>query len=86
VARIQGHARDQAQLTALAHDVVDHVFDVFVRDFSAAAVNLLGQASSTEAQQAWALGHVRKPATDPARAQRVLARVLALDGAYAMRP
>ncbi|HLM49617.1 MAG TPA: acyl-CoA dehydrogenase family protein [Solirubrobacteraceae bacterium] len=77
---------EQAQLTGLAQDVVDHVFDVFVRDFSAAAVDLLGQASSTEAQQAWALEHVRKPATDPVRAQRVLARVLALDGAYEMRP
>ena len=41
-----------------------------VRDFSATALELHGRASSTEAQQEWALGSVRKPVIDEARADR----------------
>jgi alkylation response protein AidB-like acyl-CoA dehydrogenase len=77
---------EQAQLTGLDHDVVDQIFDVFVRDFSSYAVELHGQASSTPAQQAWALEHVRKPVTDAERFGRVLEQVVALDGVYAMQP
>jgi acyl-CoA dehydrogenase len=77
---------EQAQLTGLDNDVVDQIFDVFVRDFCSYAVDLHGQASSTPAQQAWALEHVRKPVTDADRFGRVLEQVLALDGAYAMQP
>ncbi|HYI36059.1 MAG TPA: acyl-CoA dehydrogenase [Thermoleophilaceae bacterium] len=77
---------EQAQIGDLDTDVVDHVFDVFVRDFSAQAVTLHGQASATDAQREWALGAVRAPAGDPERFDRVWGRVAALDGAYAMRP
>ena len=77
---------EQAALVELEHDVVDQVFDVFVRDFSAYAVELHGKASSTEEQQAWALEHVRKPASDEERAGRVFERVRALAGAYEMTP
>jgi acyl-CoA dehydrogenase len=77
---------EQAQLTGLDHDVVDQIFDVLVRDFSSYAVDLHGQASSTGAQQEWALGHVRKPVGDPERFGRVFEQVVALDGAYAMQP
>jgi acyl-CoA dehydrogenase len=77
---------EQAELTGLDDDTVDQIFDTFVRDFSGFATALHGKASSTEAQQAWALDHVRKPVTDPERTGRVLAQVTALDGAYEMRP
>lgn len=77
---------EQAALVELEHDVIDQIFDVFVRDFSAYAVELHGKASSTEEQQAWALEHVRKPASDDERAGRVFERVRALAGAYEMTP
>lgn len=77
---------EQAELTGLEHDLVDQIFDVQVRDFSAYAVALHGKPSSTEAQQQWALAAVRKPATDPARFGRVWDQVKSLDGTYEMRP
>ncbi|XVV05066.1 acyl-CoA dehydrogenase [Actinosynnema sp. CA-248983] len=77
---------EQAALAGVDADVVDQVFDVLVRDFSGWAVALHGKASSTGAQQEWALGQVRKPVVDRERFQRVWERVAALSGAYEMRP
>ena len=77
---------EQAELTGAALDVVDQIFDVLVRDFSAYAVALHGKTSSTLQQQAWALDHVRKPATDAERFARVWGQVTALAGAYEMQP
>ncbi|MFE9746244.1 acyl-CoA dehydrogenase [Saccharothrix saharensis] len=77
---------EQATITRLDADVLDQVFDVLVRDFSAYAVALHGKASSTEAQQAWAVEQVRKPVVDRARFDRVWNEVAALSGAYEMRP
>jgi acyl-CoA dehydrogenase len=77
---------EQAELTGQDRDVVDQIFDVMVRDFSAFAVDLHGKPSATPAQQAWALEHVRGPAVDAGRFERVLAQVTALSGAYEMRP
>ena len=68
------------------NDLVDQVFDVLVRDFSAYAVDLHGKASSTKAQQQWALEHVRKPARDTDRYDRVWQQVRDLAGAYEMNP
>ncbi|ROP38061.1 acyl-CoA dehydrogenase [Saccharothrix texasensis] len=79
-------ALEQARLTDLDTDVLDQVFDVLVRDFSAYAVALHGKASSTEAQQGWAVGQIRKPVVDQARFERVWSKVAALSGAYGMRP
>ena len=75
---------EQAALDRLPDELVDRIFDVFVRDFSAFAVDLHGKASSTEAQQAWALGAVRKPAAGGPDADRVWEQVTALAGGYAM--
>ena len=58
---------------------------MLVRDFSGYAVTLHGHSSSTEAQQAWALDHVRKPAGDPDRFDRVWGEVERYAGAYEMR-
>ncbi|MSO41426.1 MAG: acyl-CoA dehydrogenase [Solirubrobacterales bacterium] len=77
---------EQAELTGLDRDVLDQIFDTFVRDFSAYATALHGKASSTDAQQAWALEHVRKPVVDPGRFERSWSRVSGLAGAYEMRP
>jgi acyl-CoA dehydrogenase len=77
---------EQAALTGADDDLIDQIFDVFVRDFSDYAVQLHGKASSTPAQEQWALEHVRKPAADPERFGRVLELVVGLAGAYEMRP
>ena len=67
-------------------DVLDELFSVLVRDFSAYAVELHGKDSATEAQQNWALAAVRRPVIDEARSSRVWERVEALSGAYEMAP
>jgi acyl-CoA dehydrogenase len=77
---------EQAQIDGLDPDVLDQVFDVFVRDFSASAITLHGQASASQDQREWALASVRPPAGDDARFERVWAQVDALAGAYEMRP
>jgi acyl-CoA dehydrogenase len=77
---------EQAALVELERDTLDQIFDVLVRDFSAYAVALHGRASSTEAQQAWAVDNVRKPVVDDNRFARVWGKVRELAGAYAMRP
>lgn len=77
---------EQARLTGLDEDVLDELFAVLVRDFSAHAVELYGKDSATEPQQEWALGAVRRPAVDEARSARVWSQVEALSGAYEMAP
>ena len=77
---------EQADLLDLDRDLVDQIFDVQIRDFSAHAVALHGKPSSTTAQQKWALSAVRKPVTVARRFERVWEQVKAYDGAYAMRP
>jgi acyl-CoA dehydrogenase len=76
---------EQAGLTGLDRDLLDQIFDVQIRDFSAYAVALHGKPSSTPAQQEWALSAVRKPVADPDRFDRVWGQVKAYDGAYEMR-
>jgi len=84
---VYGHLiLERAKQKALDADVLDQIFDVFERDWSAYATALHGKASSTEKQQAWALDAVRKPVVDEPRAARVFERVRALAGAYEMRP
>lgn len=77
---------EQAGLIGLDRDLVDQIFDVQIRDFSAHAIALHGKASSTPVQQGWALAAVRKPVADADRFDRVWSQVKAYDGAYAMRP
>ena len=67
---------EQARLTGLDRDVLDTIFEVFGGDFSARAVELHGKASSTDAQQQWALANVRKPVIDTARFERVWEQVV----------
>jgi acyl-CoA dehydrogenase len=77
---------EQAALTGLDDDIIDQIFDFQIRDFSTYAVALHGKPSSTQAQQDWALGAIRKPELDAERFTRVWERVRAYDGAYEMRP
>ncbi|MEV6473223.1 acyl-CoA dehydrogenase family protein [Streptomyces sp. NPDC051657] len=75
---------EQARLTGLDEELLDELFAVLVRDFSAHAVELHGKDSATEDQQSWALGAVRRPVVDAARSARIRERVEALSGAYEM--
>jgi len=77
---------EQAALSGVDEDVLDELFAVLVRDFSAHAVELHGKDSATEDQQRWALGAVRRPVVDGDRSERVWQRVEALSGAYEMMP
>ncbi|MGV9365122.1 acyl-CoA dehydrogenase [Amycolatopsis sp. NPDC003731] len=77
---------EQARITGLDDEVADQIFAVLVQDFSVAAVDLHGKASSTDAQQAIALAALRKPVVDAARFENVWARVRELSGVYAMQP
>ncbi|SFK22751.1 acyl-CoA dehydrogenase [Streptomyces pini] len=77
---------EQAGLTGLDEDVLDEMFAVLVRDFSAHAVELHGKDSATARQQDWALGAIRRPVADAARSARVWERGEALAGAYEMAP
>ena len=77
---------EQAGLTGLDDDIVDQIFDFQIRDFSTYAVALHSKPSSTQTQQDWAVGAIRKPVSDAGRFDRVWQRVKAYDGAYEMRP
>jgi acyl-CoA dehydrogenase len=77
---------EQAALLDLETDVLDEIFAVLVRDFTAGAVALHGKAASTEAQQAWAVGAIRKPRRDDAAHERVWEQVRGLADAYTMNP
>src|SRR6478752_5379283 len=77
---------EQAALTGLDDDIIDQIFDFQIRDFSTYAVALHSKPSSTQTQQSWAVGAIRKPVSDAGRFDRVWQRVKAYDGAYEMRP
>jgi len=77
---------EQAALKELPEDTIDQIFDVLVRDYSAYAIALHGRASSTDAQQEWALAHVRKPVVDGDRFAAVWERARSLAGTYEMQP
>lgn len=77
---------EQAKITKTDQNVLDQIFDVLVRDFAGYATALHGKASSTEAQQRWALAQIRKPHVDKARFDAVWQQVAQLSGRYEMRP
>jgi acyl-CoA dehydrogenase len=75
---------EQSQLDGTPSDVVEVIFEYLVRDFNALATELLGKASSTSAQQQWALGAIRKPVIEQARDERIYAEVSSHANAYVM--
>ncbi len=79
-----GLVLEQAQIEGVGLELVDQIFDVLVRDFTAAVIELHGKTSSTAAQQSWAVGIVRKPVVDEARFAAVWSHVRGLAGAYEM--
>ena len=66
-------------------NLLNQVFDVFVRDFSAYATGLHGKPGNTEAQRALIRDLIMAPVADTAQFDRVWqAHVYALNGQYVM--
>ena len=78
---------ENAKLYGVEDDLVDQMFDCFVRDFAKFAQQLHAKPSSTEAQMACCLRLIRKPAFDERRYEHIWKdHVHALKGAYEMSP
>lgn len=75
---------EQARIDGTDKDVLDQIFDVFVRTFSANAVTLHNKPTATSAQQRRALDLVRRPVVDARRFARVLDEARSLAGVYEM--
>lgn len=76
---------EQAEILGLGDDDVNQIFDILVRDFTAAAVDLHSKASATPDQQRLALSAIRRPDTDVARTEGIWRQVVGLSGAYEMK-
>ncbi|MDH3540733.1 MAG: acyl-CoA dehydrogenase [Acidimicrobiia bacterium] len=78
---------ENAEIYGIEPDLVDQVFDVFVRDFSRFAVQLHGKPGTTDEQMGFCLQMIRKPGVDTTRAARVWnEHVFALRDTYEMSP
>ena len=77
---------ESAALHAVGDDLVDQIFDVLVRDVSKFALQLHSKPSSTDAQMAFCLKMLRRPAQDAGRYERVWQEVYGLRDAYEMNP
>ncbi len=76
---------ENAAAYAVGEDLLDQIFDAFVRDFSRHALILHSKPSSTARQMELCLRMLRKPAVDPGRFQRLWQeQVLPLEDAYEM--
>jgi len=66
-------------------DLLNQIFDVFVRDFSAYATELHGKPGNSESQRALIRELIQAPAANPGQFERVWqAQVYALNGQYEM--
>ncbi|MEV0296869.1 acyl-CoA dehydrogenase family protein [Nocardia sp. NPDC050710] len=77
---------EQAKIAGTSEDIVDSIFEVFVRDFSMYALGVFSKSSSTQAQQDWALSALHKPVADTQRSDRIYDEVLSYAGTYEMNP
>jgi len=78
---------ENAAAYAIGDDLLDQIFDAFVRDFSRHALSLHSKPSSTPQQMDLCLRMLRKPAVDPGRFDRLWReQVLPLKDAYEMNP
>ncbi len=78
---------ENAEIYEVDPDLIDEIFDVYVRDFSRYATEFHTTAATTPEQGKHALELIRKPVADPARYQRVWeTHVYAKRDAYEMAP
>jgi acyl-CoA dehydrogenase len=83
---VYGHlVLEKALMENTDPDLLNQVFDVFVRDFSAYATDLHGKPGNTDAQRALIRELIMAPAANPDQFERVWReRVYALNGQYEM--
>ncbi|NNJ64095.1 MAG: acyl-CoA dehydrogenase [Xanthomonadales bacterium] len=83
---VYGHLiLEKALMDGTDHDLINQMFDVFVRDFSVYATELHGKAGNSEAQRERIRRLIRAPAADPEQFERVWSeRILPLAGQYRM--
>jgi acyl-CoA dehydrogenase len=78
---------ENAATYSTGDDLLDQIFDAFVRDFSRHALNLHSKPSTTPKQAELCLRMLRRPAADPDRFERVWKeQVYPLKDAYEMNP
>jgi acyl-CoA dehydrogenase len=78
---------EETLLTGADPDILDQIFDVMIRDFSAFALQLYSKPGATDAQTALCLKMIRKPAADPRRFDKMWNDcIYALKDAYEMNP
>jgi acyl-CoA dehydrogenase len=77
---------ENAEFYKIEDDLLDQIFDCFVRDFSNFALELYHKPSSTPQQMEYCLKIIRKPAVDERRYKSVWEQVHALNNLYEMNP
>ncbi|MGD0115818.1 MAG: acyl-CoA dehydrogenase [Dehalococcoidia bacterium] len=78
---------ENARIDDVPADIVDQMFDCFVRDFSKFALQLYSKPRCNPEQAGYCLNMIRKPAVDEERYERVWRdHVYALKGSYEMNP
>jgi len=76
---------ENAKIYEIEDDLLDQIFDFFVRDFSAYATQLHGKQSSTDKQQEYCIKMIKKPVVDKRRYENVWEKyVYALKDVYVM--
>ncbi len=78
---------ESAQMEKVDDDLLDEIFDVYVRDFSRYALDIHGKQTATQAQKDQCLKMLKSPVVDPEKVERVLkTHVYSLVDAYTMNP
>jgi len=78
---------ENAPRCGVSDDTLETLFDVFIRDFSAAALALHNKPSSSEVQREFCMSMIAKPEADLERFGRVYeGEVMSLLDRYAMKP
>lgn len=76
---------ENAPVHNIDNDIIDQMFDCYVRDFSSFALDLYSKPMTTDKQMEYCLKLIKKPAVDEARYQRVGGNyVYALKDTYVM--
>jgi len=76
---------ENAPVHKIDKDIIDQMFDCFVRDFSNFALQLYSKPMTTEKQMEYCMKLIRKPAVDEARYERVWKNyVFSLKDTYTM--
>jgi acyl-CoA dehydrogenase len=78
---------ENVEIYSIDDDLVDQIFDGFVRDLSGFALKLYSQPSTNGSQQEFCIRMIRRPESDPDRFNRVwINQVYSLKDAYEMNP